>query len=145
MSTERRGPGRPRQPYCPDCIKAGKPDVLKKPGYGYCPDCHLRRIRSYKVIPEPTGTPVDPTVHALRTENDSLREQLSRTKLELQAATDLLESGEDERIPKLERALKRASRESRELQLLAHEAGADVAHPDDENQLPPSMRVTEGS
>jgi hypothetical protein len=39
--------GRPRQPNCPDCLKAG----IKRPkarGSGYCDECHKRRQRVYK-------------------------------------------------------------------------------------------------
>lgn len=41
------GPGRPRQPNCPDCRKIGKTRA-KKPGYGYCDEHQLLRQRAYR-------------------------------------------------------------------------------------------------
>lgn len=40
-----RKPGRPRQPYCPDCTKNGIPFVKKRPGQGYCTTCHIKRTK----------------------------------------------------------------------------------------------------
>lgn len=37
-------PGRPRQPYCPDCRKKGK-YVLKEKAQGYCKACQRIRVR----------------------------------------------------------------------------------------------------
>lgn len=42
-------PGRPRQLYCPDCKREGKPFVKKKDGQGYCPGHHsIRTKESYQ-------------------------------------------------------------------------------------------------
>lgn len=61
--------GRPKQPYCLDCLKEGK-KVLKEAGKGYCGPCRALRQAAYnqagqKVV-EPEATPEDQRVTYLK-------------------------------------------------------------------------------
>lgn len=76
---ERRG--RPKQPYCRDCIKAGRPNVLKMAGQGYCPDCMRRRQRDSR---RADRDEIDLTV----AREKNYRDEIEVLKFELEGALD---------------------------------------------------------
>jgi hypothetical protein len=137
---EARKPGRPRQPFCPDCIKAGRPNVPKKKPYGYCGPCAARRFKSYRDPGDPAN-PVDPVIKQLRDQLDEVSAELQRVQLERRAFKDLYEEALTNADGLLRGQLNGARAQARTYQLMAHEAGLDVPHPDDPVQIAPSMRV----
>lgn len=82
--TEYKGRGRPRQPYCPDCLKAGR-QVLKHGTQPYCKECGARRHRAVRrATNEGISTEVAILLdikeenEALKKENVALQEMLMR-------------------------------------------------------------------
>lgn len=49
--------GRTRQPYCPDCLRAGI-EVLKEKGGGYCGPCRRLRQLAYREADEESTDPI---------------------------------------------------------------------------------------
>jgi hypothetical protein len=73
------GPGRPRQPYCPTCIKEGRPNVPKhktsKYQYPYCAE-HMRlRHRKAQLIAVEELDPVEAERKVYRDEIEAWRQK----------------------------------------------------------------------
>lgn len=147
----RRGPGRPRQPNCPDCIKAGRPNVPKARGKGYCDDHHYRRYQAYRKVDQDEISMEDATLKVLHDEIDVLRAQVLQKDRALSSVSSLFEEYKEtyqpasdltERIEALERELRNEQRRRRTYQMVAHEAKPqEVPHPDDPDQSMPAMRI----
>jgi hypothetical protein len=78
-----RGPGRPPQPYCLDCQKAGHKE-LKAPGLGYCKRHHTIRQKSYRRARE-ANVPLEEGLV------QQLREELMAADVKLAEASSVLE------------------------------------------------------
>lgn len=143
--------GRPHQPYCPDCIKAGLGEVPKAKGVGYCKPHHLMRQAAYRQVRITTPEGQTPTKEAfeqgivdfLRADNAQLKQRVANLELMI---TRYEEEGIDVRQEERLQALQDENLALRQWKSRATAHMNDpeeYPHPDAKDQRSRMMRLAE--
>lgn len=128
-----RKQGRPRQPFCIDCIRAGRKDVPKKPGQSYCADCLKRRQRDSRTAATQEIDLTDAReknfrddMEALRFERDAATDALLELERKYSNMRKLVEMGESPLERELRSELVNVKSRARNLLWEAHEAAPEA-------------------
>jgi hypothetical protein len=130
-------PGRPRQPYCPDCKRSGRPEIPKEKGGSYCADHRKLRQLAYREADPDDNRPSEEIVlDYTRKVNAELRDELKdlRQVVEMLEAANvrLLQDAEKEVRKQHRLELGQARGRSYELQEILHDRFPDeFCHPRD--------------
>jgi len=111
--------GRPRQPYCPDCKRAGRNEIPKEKGGSYCQDHRKLRQIAYKdADPEDEREPEEIVLDYTRKVNADLRDELKEKDLVI----SLLEKSNNRLMLDADSELRRVkNNEIRKYRTMAHD------------------------